>query len=148
MIITTIMIISCFFDFKTRKIPNAVNLFIFVFSLIIGIYINGFSALSSFVIISISLLPLYILGIFGGGDYKLFSSLSFLIPMAMYVDLMLYTLIWAAMYSLLKIITTHKVNLPYSLYANWRRVLNKNKIPMTLPYLLAWLSLLQLGAAI
>tara|TARA_B100001248_G_scaffold262582_2_gene259651 strand:+ start:5258 stop:5740 length:483 start_codon:yes stop_codon:yes gene_type:complete len=153
-LITILILISCFFDLKTRKIPNAFNAAVFFICACVGFYYYGYDALSSFFIVSFCLLPLYFLGIFGGGDYKLFAAVSFAIPIKMHFEILLFAAIWAAVYGAIKILTyTDYKNISLSLYLNFRSLFSKTKsnisrIPLTIPYLLAWLGILRFGGIV
>lgn len=152
--LTTLILVSCFFDLKTRRIPNAFNLIVLGVCFTLGLYQYGLSSLYFFAIATICFLPLYLLGALGGGDFKLFCALSFCFPLESNYQIFKFTLFWATLFAMVKLVLSIDFkNIQISSYLKMKELFSKKKsdvykLPFTLPYFLGWLSFLRLGGFI
>lgn len=151
---TFILIAGMVDDFRSRKVHNVLVLALFAIAIGVSLYFRGSSGsllgLSSLAFALALTLPLFVLGIWGGGDVKLFAVFAFAVePSGMFYTLV-YSVVWGSVFGL-----THSAlqgNLPV-LVRNTYRVATRRqklhtqqlgKIPYTFALLLGWFTYLTL----
>lgn len=145
-----LMIMACVMDLTTRKVSNLFVVFTAITCFSLNFYFTGLqgigTAVSSFAITFLVLLPLYILKVFGGGDFKFFVALSFLLSPLITTDILILSIIWGGLIGLLQILFAGDLKtLLYSLAFKVKGLSlsttnAKFKIPYTIAYLLGWLT--------
>jgi prepilin peptidase CpaA len=144
-----LMISACVMDVTSRKVGNPFVVFSAVVCFLLNFYIQGTAgivdSLVSFAITFVVLLPLYVLKVLGGGDFKFFVALSFILSPWVTTDIMLWSVVWGALIGLLQsLLSGQAKELLYSTYfklKGWSLQLGTSlKIPYTIAYLLGWLT--------
>ena len=136
-------------DLKSARVPNALVIFTLLVSCILILTADGLSGLISglisFTFAFAIVLPIYFFKILAGGDYKLFLATSIVLPWQQVGQLLIASLIWGAIYSIVfsfingtyKNVFLHlkliflRMNPPHS---------KMQKIPFTVALFLGWLT--------
>ncbi|MCB0348219.1 MAG: prepilin peptidase [Bdellovibrionales bacterium] len=148
-ILSFLILSACVMDVTSRKVSNHFVLFSAIICFALHTYIYGTSgiipSLSSFAITSVVLLPLYIFGVIGGGDFKFFVALSFILSPWITTDIIILSILWGGLIGFLQSLISGEANtLMYSLYFKIkglsRGLSTELKIPYTIAYLLGWLT--------
>ncbi len=136
-------------DITTRRVSNVFVLFSALVCFSLHFYIYGtsgiISSLTSFAITFAALLPLYILRVIGGGDFKFFVALSFILSPLITTDIILLSILWGGLIGFIHTLISGEIkSLLYSTYFKIKglsRGLSTDfKIPYTIAYLLGWLT--------
>lgn len=140
---------ACVMDITSRRVSNRFVLFSAIVCFSLQVYLYGIGgiipSLTSFAITFMALLPLYMLRVFGGGDFKFFVALSFILSPWVTTDIILLSILWGGLIGLIQtLISGEAKNLIYSTYFKIKglsRGLSTDfKIPYTIAYLLGWLT--------
>lgn len=107
MIILCVMLfVAAIFDYRYRKIPNWLNLLIFITGLAIMIYDSGSADVGRvfviLIILMLFLFPFYQIGGLGAGDIKLFMACVPFISFSEYLHFLFFSLLVAVGISLIK----------------------------------------------
>lgn len=102
---------ACYCDYRYRKIPNVLLILMLITGLVRGFLNQGGKGIFSFLLVCIVLVvllyPLFRVGALGAGDVKLFGVCSGYLPYDKILSFLFFSLLIAAMISLLKLITNH-----------------------------------------
>lgn len=151
-IATTFLAIGIFFDLRFQKIFNKVNLSLLGFAIVLQASVFGWSGLTQALVGSLGafvfFLPLVILRFIGGGDLKLMVAFGALVPYQASLSVMIWSLIWGAILGVIRSIISGQFGLllsnTYKIASGQsnKQTLVLQKIPFTIPLMLAWLSYL------
>lgn len=140
-------------DLRSRKVHNLLLLCLLPVLSVGSFYFRGFdgsltgaSALIGALVITI---PLFILGILGGGDVKLFALFAFCLDPLSMLWTLFYSLIWGALFGLVRAaLQRNLMSLVRATYraATQRRIQIEEvyKVPYTFSLLLGWFTQLTL----
>lgn len=140
---------ACVMDVTSRRVGNTFVLFTALVCFGLNFYMQGwhgvYLSLASFAITFLVLLPLYIFKVFGGGDFKFFVALSFVLSPLITTDIILLSLVWGALIGFLQTLFSGQAKeLLYTTYFKVKglstKVPTEFKIPYTIAYLLGWLT--------
>jgi Flp pilus assembly protein protease CpaA len=157
---TIILLVGMIDDLRSRKVHNQLLILMFPVALTCSFYFRGFegsmmgiAALIGALVLGV---PLFAMGVLGGGDVKLFAVFAFCVdPMSMLWTL-LYSIVWGAIFGLTRAATQKNL---LTLVRNTYKVARAqkvnpaeiHKIPYTFSLLLGWftqLTLLHAGGLI
>ncbi len=157
---TFILIAGLVDDLYSRKVHNALIVFLFFTALLTSFYFAGLDKIltgfSAMLIALIMTIPLFALRVLGGGDIKLFAVFSLTVdPNSMFWTLV-YSFIWGALFGLTRAALQKEllalVRNTYKITSRQRIHVNQlHKIPYTFALLLGWftqLTFLRAGGAI
>jgi Flp pilus assembly protein protease CpaA len=139
-------------DLRSRKVHNALILAMLPFVFLLSFYFRGLDGsllgLGAMVGALIVTLPLFMLGILGGGDVKLFALFSFCLdPMSMFWTL-IYSFLWGAAFGVTRAaLQKNLLSLVRTTYKASRQRVEKqelHKMPYTFSLLLGWFTQLTL----
>ncbi len=101
---------ACFYDYRHRKIPNWLNIWIaghgFLYCLLTQGGTQTLYALARAVLLMALLYPVFCIGALGAGDIKLFGGCALFLPSSGILYFLFYALLAAAGLSVLKILAT------------------------------------------
>jgi Flp pilus assembly protein protease CpaA len=159
-IATLILVAGLIDDLRSRKVHNALVLAALGVATVSSLYFRGlegsWGGLSAFALALVITVPLFSLGILGGGDVKLFAAFALCVdPTSMFWTL-IYSVIWGALFGLTRAALQKQllaiVRNTYRLGARQRvQAQELHKIPYTFALLLGWftqLTLLHAGGAL
>jgi Flp pilus assembly protein protease CpaA len=144
-----ILLMGIVTDLRYRKYPNKLFLLSSVAALVLLLYVGGLSqlwpALASSTLGFALMLPLFLLGVVGGGDLKLVVAFALCVPWSEVSATVAYSLLWGAIFGLTYILFARKFadfknNLLGMLIHRRMGVIDTNKIPYTIPIFLGWLT--------
>lgn len=105
------LLIACYFDYRYRRIPNLLSGTMLAAGLVRSYLLHGRSGILIFVFAGLVLLlilyPFFKLGALGAGDVKLFGICSGYLAYDKILYFLFFSLLIAAIISLIKIITEH-----------------------------------------
>lgn len=144
---TILLIFALVDDLRSRKVHNILLLSLLPFVLAASVYfrgaegsIVGFSALVGALLLTV---PLFILGILGGGDVKLFAVFAFCVdPSSMFYTL-IFSFVWGALFGVTRAALQKQlmalVRGTYRAATRQRvQIQEIHKFPYTFSLLLAW----------
>jgi Flp pilus assembly protein protease CpaA len=152
-----LLLIAVILDIRFKKIRNPIAVGMLVFTLVIQISLNGASsvgmALASFMTAFLICLPLFILRVFGGGDFKLLLAISPLLYWKSIVVIVAAALVWGALLGIFRALLHGQGQ---SLLGNLYGLLTKSRphtsqlhmIPFTVAFFfgfMSWITLSQVG---
>jgi Flp pilus assembly protein protease CpaA len=131
------ILMACFFDFKSKKIPNLLCLVTFLGALILAATAGAeiLSLAQSFALISLVLYPAYHLRAIGGGDYKFIIALSPTFAQLEGLEFFALSIFWGGLFGCLKLASAKFI---------FKSEQNTKYIPFAMAYLLGWISWLRL----
>ncbi|MBX3020612.1 MAG: prepilin peptidase [Bdellovibrionales bacterium] len=135
-------------DLRSRKVHNALVLALLPAVLLASFYYRGFdgsvTGLSAAVLALLVTIPLFAMGVLGGGDVKLFTVFALAVdPTSMFYTL-LYSVIWGGLFGLTRSALQKQlftlVRNTYKLAHQRQRLQAQelHKIPYTIALLLGW----------
>lgn len=147
-------------DLRSRKVHNILLILISPVLFLASVHFRGMegsligtTALVGALVVTI---PLFMFGILGGGDVKLFSLFSFCLDPVSMIWTLIYSIIWGALFGLARaLVQKNLLTLVRNTYRVARRqrvqVEEIQKIPYTFSLLLGWftqLTLLHAGGVV
>ena len=106
--IRSYLMIAAFTDLRWGRIPNLLTALGALAAFSCSILVYGWQAAGGGILRSLVLLiilyPLFLMGVIGAGDVKLFSVCALLMPMPGLGHFLLFSLIWGGVFSLLKML--------------------------------------------
>jgi Flp pilus assembly protein protease CpaA len=157
---TLVLLAGVVDDLRSRKVHNALVLAALALSLLASFYFRGWEGSigggMAFLLALIMTVPLFSLGILGGGDVKLFAAFALCVdPVSMFWTLV-YSIIWGALFGLTRAALQKQL---LALVRNTYRVSGRkshmvqelHKMPYTFALLLGWftqLTFLHAGGAL
>ncbi len=144
-------------DMRSRKVHNALVIALLPMVLLLGFYFRGVGGtiigLEAFVLALIFTIPLFVAGVWGGGDVKLFAVFALAIDPANMFWTLIYSFVWAAVFGLTRAALQKQllslVRNTYKLASRQRTQMQQfHKMPYTFALLLGWftqLTLLRVG---
>lgn len=144
-------------DLRFRKVRNQIILVSFCVGIIYVISTQGFSGLLipalSFATAFVLALPIYLMKVFGGGDYKLLMAISILMDWKSVVVTLAASLIFGAILGIIQVALKGQFkNFIHNIFALGQRVQipedKTHKIPFTIALLLGYLTSLFWGSSL
>lgn len=144
-------------DFRSRKIHNHLVLALLGISIVASFYFRGLDGsafgLGSMALALIVGVPLFMAGVWGGGDVKLFAVFAFAVDPTSMFWTMIYSFIWGGLFGLIRAALQKQlltlVRNTYKLAVRQRtQALELHKIPYSFALLLGWftqLTMLRVG---
>jgi prepilin peptidase CpaA len=144
-------------DFRSRKVHNHLVLALFAVSVLASLYIRGIEGsifgASSMILALMVGVPLFMVGVWGGGDVKLFAVFAFSVDPTSMFWTMIYSFIWGGLFGLVRAALQKQlltlVRNTYKLATRQRTQAQElHKIPYSFALLLGWftqLTLLRVG---
>lgn len=154
---TLILLIGIVSDLKTRKVPNKLNLILYLTSLIyVFLYsdLNGvLTAIVSSLIVCALMFPMVAAKVIGAGDLKLMLPFAVCVQYGIVFWVLMYSLVWAAVLGLVRVIFQGQIK---SLLSNMVSITttksNENiqlhTLPFTVALLFGWLTYLVISGGI
>jgi Flp pilus assembly protein protease CpaA len=143
-------------DLRSRKVHNVLVLFMLPAVALASFYFRGYEGFllgaGSFLLALIATIPLFTLGMLGGGDVKLFAVFALALdPVSMFWTLV-YSVIWGALFGVTRATLQKQLMMlvknTYRLTGKQRvQVQELHKIPYTFALLLGWFTQLTLMRA-
>ncbi|RME18008.1 MAG: hypothetical protein D6797_01275 [Bdellovibrio sp.] len=147
-----ILVVAIISDLKLKKVPNKVVMALLVASFLVLALHNGLQAFSpalfSLGLATVLFVPLVLLKIVGGGDFKIFLVFSLLLPADAIFQTLVYSLIWGALLGFFQVLFQKDlINLFKNIKAiitlqSQKQKLSLHKIPFTVALGFGWLSYL------
>ena len=140
-------------DVRSRKVHNPIVIVMFVMTLIATVYVRGvvgsIPGLAALMIALLATVPMFSLGILGGGDVKLFAVFALALDVPDAMNTLMYSLIWGALFGLSRAaVSKNLLTLVRNTYRVGMRqrtqVQEVQKIPYTFALLLGWFTQLTL----
>ncbi|MGE4131268.1 MAG: prepilin peptidase [Bdellovibrionales bacterium] len=157
---TSILIAGTVDDLRSQKIHNPLIIALFLASLAASLFFRGFDGsmlgVGSLILALVATIPLFAIGVWGGGDVKLFAVFALAVdPMSMFWTL-IYSFVWGALFGLTRATLQKQlfvlVRNTYKLAARQKLQAQEiHKIPYSFALLLGWftqLTLLRAGGLI
>jgi Flp pilus assembly protein protease CpaA len=144
-------------DLRSRKVHNALVLTLFAIVVGASLFIRGFDGSAvgaeSLVLSLLLTLPLYVSGVIGGGDVKLFAVFAFALDPLSTLWTLAYSILWGGLFGITRALLSRRLHiLVRNTYRVGRRqkvdVQDLHRIPYTFALLLGWftqLTLMRLG---
>ncbi len=156
LIVGALLLAAVVSDLKFKKVKNQTVLAMLLISVVSQLLLHGPS--SSFVILSsiatafIICLPLYLMKIFGGGDFKVLLAVSPLLVWKAVLIIVAASFVWGALLGLIRAIISGQAK---NLFQNLIGIISKNNpqpsqlhmIPFTVAFFFGFLSYLSLSRA-
>jgi prepilin peptidase CpaA len=154
LIVLALLIAAVVSDLKFKKVENRWILLMLALSLIVQIAAHGTASfgliLSSFATAFVVALPLYLLKVFGGGDFKLLLAVSPLLHWKAIITVIALSFIWGALLGVFRVILAGE---GLQLAANMAGIFSRRRpqaaslhsIPFTVAILFGFLSQLTLS---
>lgn len=124
--------VAAYFDLKDRKIPNALVIISFCFSIVLCFLTESREALSSILtslLLSFALLlPVYLAKVIAAGDFKLFVAISPLLTANGTLEVFLHSILWAAAIGL---IWMYRLGVLKNVFLNIKNIFSKTSRPST-----------------
>ena len=115
--------VACFFDCRERRIPNLLLVMLLAAGLIRAGSMEGATGppayLLRMVLVVLIFYPLYMIGAFGAGDVKLFGITSAFFESREVIPFLFFTLLIAAMISLVKLLKHKNKTERFARLASW-----------------------------
>lgn len=147
-------------DLRSRKVHNVLIIVLFTLTVVSTLFFKGFAGSGSgglaFLLALVATIPLFSLGVLGGGDAKLFAVFALAVdPVSMFWTL-IYSLVWGALFGLTRAALQKQllavVRNTYKISGRQRVEKQElHKIPFTFALLLGWftqLTLLHMAGAL
>jgi prepilin peptidase CpaA len=140
-------------DVRSRKVHNPLVILMFVLTLVGTVYVRGvvgsIPGIAALMIALLATVPMFALGILGGGDVKLFAVFALALDVPDAMNTLLYSLIWGALFGLSRAaVSKNLLTLVRNTYRVGMRqrtqVQEVQKIPYTFALLLGWFTQLTL----
>jgi Flp pilus assembly protein protease CpaA len=150
---TTILLAGMVDDLRSRKVHNQLLIVLFPIAAICSLYFRGFDGsmlgIGALIFALVLTIPLFIGGILGGGDVKLFAVFAFCVDPASTMWTLIYSIVWGAVFGLTRAATQRQL---LTLVRNTYKVARRqsvrpqeiHKIPYTFSLLLGWFTQLTL----
>ena len=147
------LVIGFMDDVRSRKVHNPLVVTLFVLTLVGTIYVRGIvgsiPGAAALMIALIATIPMFAMGVLGGGDVKLFAVFALALDVPSALNTLLYSLIWGALFGLCRAALSKQL---LTLVKNTYRVGRRprapapqiQKIPYTFALLLGWFTQLTL----
>ena len=148
-----ILLTACVDDLRSRKIHNNLILFLFPLALLSMVLLGGVEALKTGLVSALLALamglPLTLFRMMGGGDFKLLVVFAITLHWLDFLKVFIYSLPWALLLGLLKIILDKKLkeflwNVVFLFRHRSTQGLQFHTIPFSIVLFAAWLSFLSL----
>jgi len=124
--------VAVYFDLRTRKIPNALVIISFCFSVALCFLTEGRESLSSILtslLLSFALLlPVYLAKVIAAGDFKLFVAISPLLTVNGTLEVFVHSILWAAVIGL---IWMYRQGVLKNVFLNIKNIFSKTSRPST-----------------
>jgi len=159
-IATAILLAGMVDDLRSRKVHNQLLVLLFPVALGASFYFRGFDGsmmgLGAFICALVLTVPMFAMGILGGGDVKLFAVFAFCVDPTCMMWTLIYSIVWGAIFGVARAATQRNLlTLVRNTYKVARaqkvRPAEIHKIPYTFSLLLGWftqLTLLHAGGLI
>lgn len=150
---TFTLVIGMMDDLRSRKVHNALVLPLLILVFVANFYfrgIDGFLIGAGAMLLALVLtVPLFMGGVWGGGDVKLFAAFALAVDPASMVWTLLYSFVWGAMFGLTRAALQRQllvlVRNTYKLARRQRTQMTEvQKIPYSFALLLGWFTQLTL----
>lgn len=144
---TLILVAGLVDDLRSRKVHNVLILGLLPVAAAASLYFRGFEGslpgLLACVLALVATIPLFALGILGGGDVKLFAVFALAVDPASMFNTLLYSVVWGALFGLTRAALQKQlltlVKNTYRLAGRQRLQMQElHKIPYTFALLLGW----------
>ena len=145
---------AVFTDLKVKKVDNRFVVGIFIIGILAQIFVHGFSGIvlmaSAFSTAVALGLPLYLMKVFGGGDFKLLLAVSTLLDWKAVIVVTLASLFWGAILGIFRVafqgdIKSVFTNLLSVFLRNNAHIQKLHAMPFTVAILFGFLSHLTLS---
>lgn len=147
---TGVLLAGLIDDLRSRKVHNALILFLAPLLLLTSVYFRGFDGtmigVSAFLAGAILASVLFLIGVFGGGDVKLFMLFAFCVDPAIMFWTLLYSFVWGALFGLTRAALQRElmslVRSTYRLASSRQRIQTPevHKVPFTFALVLGWMT--------
>lgn len=154
---TLILLMGIVTDLKSRKIPNKLNLILYLTSLLYVFIYAGFQGLFTGIISSLIIcalmFPLVAAKIVGAGDLKLMLPFAVCIQYGTVFWVLIYALFWGAILGVVRVIIQGQAksffqNMIMITTARKNQDLKLHTIPFSIALLFGWLSYLVISGAL
>ena len=148
-----ILLVACIDDLRSRKIHNKLILFLLPLVLLAVALTGGLTALKagllSALVACVIGIPLTLARAFGGGDLKLLFLLALTLNWMDFLTIFIYSLFWALILGLAKIILDKKLkdflmNIFFMFRLRTAKGLQFHTLPFSIALFTAWLSFVSL----
>lgn len=153
LVATLVLVSGLIDDLRSRKVHNVLILALLAATVAASIFFRGLEGslpgVGAMLLALVITLPLFMAGVLGGGDVKLFSVFAFAVNSEIMFWTLVYSFIWGAVFGVLKASIQNQLPLLVrNTYKAARRqkiqIQELNKIPYTFALLLGWLTQLTL----
>jgi Flp pilus assembly protein protease CpaA len=159
-IATGVLLVGLVDDLRSRKVHNELLMFLLPVAVVCSFYFRGFDGsalgLGALVAALVLTIPLFIGGVLGGGDVKLFAVFAFCVDPVSMLWTLIYSFIWGAVFGLARATLQRQL---LTLVRNTYKMAKQHrepapvihKFPYTFSLLLGWftqLTLLHAGGLI
>ncbi len=140
-------------DLRSRKVHNVLVLGLFVIAITANFLYRGLDGsligFGALLLALVATIPLYALGVLGGGDVKLFAVFALFVDPNTMFQTLIYSIIWGGVFSLIRaLIQRELLSLVRSTYKLATRQKTQpmviHQIPYTFAMLLGWFTQLTL----
>lgn len=154
---TLILILGVVSDLRSRKIPNKLNLILYITSLIYVFVYAGFSGVMTGVVSSLIIcaimFPMVAAKIIGAGDLKLMLPFAVCIQYGIVFWVLIYSLFWAAVLGVIRVLIQGQIK---TLFQNMVTItttksdenIKLHTLPFSVALLFGWLSYLVISGGL
>jgi Flp pilus assembly protein protease CpaA len=155
-IVGAMLLIAVILDLKSKKVRNPITISMLAISLLAQVSLHGLSALpiafASFATAFVICLPLYLMKIFGGGDFKLLLAVSPLLYWKSILVIVAASFVWGALLGLFRALLDGQGKV---LFQNMLGIVTRSKtqatqlhmIPFTVALFFGFISFITLSQA-